>query len=174
MHVLALEEASLLCIGCSRFAHALQEFAFFLAEEGDLVDQNEVLVHLGEPVFVADFGLLLDPFAQRLDAVVKEGLLVDVLLLNVRVHLFVLHGLVFHVLVQTVVHCALQLVVVVDVLGYPVDSSFKPLNVALVAAYLQAVHVVRMVELSLFVFQIVHDPAQSGVDLVEVHHLVVH
>jgi hypothetical protein len=169
-----LQESSLFCVCGSRFADTLQELALFLTKEGNFVNQNKVLVHLGKAVFVTDLGFFLNSLAERFATVFEESLLVNVFLLNVGVHLFVLHRLVLDVFIKTVVDSTLQLVVVVDILGYPVDCSLESLDVAFVTANLSSVQIVCIVEVLLFVLECVYDATESSVDSVKMHHFIVH
>jgi hypothetical protein len=75
----------------------------FLAEESDFVNQDEIFVHLGEAVFIADFSFFLNSFTERFATVFEESLLIDVFLLDVGVHLLVFHRLVLNIFIQTVV-----------------------------------------------------------------------
>ena len=81
-----------------------------------------------------DLLLLFKTLLERKDGALEILLLVDVFLLDVRIDLNVFHLLVPHILVESVVYCTLQLLVVVSMLNDPVNSVFEALNVNFILA----------------------------------------
>jgi len=85
---------------------------------------------------------------------------------DVRIFFTNFRSLVFNVLVKTVMNGSLELIEIVDVLYYPVDSSFECLDVAFILTDKDPIALVKLVHLLLFVFQLIDDKAKISVDFV--------
>jgi UDP-2,3-diacylglucosamine pyrophosphatase LpxH len=135
-----------------------------LVELGDVstellnhLNQVDVVDHDVQVVFFVDLTFLLQSLLESAYRVVQELLLVLVLLLDVSVHGDCLHRLVLNILKERVSDSTLQLVVVVDILHYPVNCSFKTLNVTVVLANQHSVALVDLVQFLLLVFKLIYD-----------------
>jgi hypothetical protein len=71
------------------------------------------------------------------------------------------------------VHCSLQLVVVINVLGNPINCCLKGLNGTIVTSDLKSVNVISKVKFSLFVFECINDATKSSVNSIVTLHLIV-
>lgn len=138
----------------------LLQCPYLLAEFVDVLNKCEVAFHNANVLFTVDLAFHFESLLDRRHRVVQVLLLVIVLGLNVLVKLHVLHLLIFDVLVERAGNRAFQLVVIVDVLNYIVDSVFETLYGCFVVANCVSVLLDYVLHLDLLGSQIVNIVAE--------------
>ena len=106
----------------------------------------------------------LEAFLERVHRILEELLLVLVLLLDARVDVAVLRLLVLNKAKQALVHRNLQLLVIVRVLDYLVDSVLEVVDVCVVVADDVSVRRDSLRNQRLSYAQVLDHEAERGVD----------
>ena len=145
-----------------------------ITQVSNLCNQLDVVIHDVQMLFLVDVTLTLQSLLERVHRVVEVLLLILVFLLYVGVDLHILHLLVFYVFEQTVIYCALQLIVVVRVRYHEVNCVLKALDVGVILTNALAMLLDDVDHLFLTGSKVINDIAEVSIDVVELLQRPVH
>ena len=141
---------------------------------GDHVDELNVLSHDVHVVLLVDLLLLLKSLLKTVLSILKVSPLVVVLLLDIWIDLDILHALLLDDWVQVDVNGSSEVLEVIDVLHYPVDSIFESVDLVVVGSNLRSVFLDQVLHMLLPCSEVIDDVTQIGVNLVVLAQVVVH